>query len=117
LGPMARCMLLNVIAADVATALSTCMNFKTPNTEKAVQYYFKWFLVSKYRILMSWYVKFSYRYRDLEDPPNVFHRRNVSFELHGAVGAHLLVWQRSRSLFSQKMQWWGAGNKEFIQSN
>lgn len=113
MGPMARCMLLNVIAADVATALSTCMN----STEKAVQYYFKWFLVSKYRILMSWYIKFSYRYRDLEDPPNVFHRRNVSFELHGAVGAHLLLCHTSRSLFSQKMQWWGAGNKEFIQSN
>lgn len=64
---MARCMLLNGITADVVSTLSTCMNFHTPNTEKAVLYYFKGFLVSKYRILMSCYVKFSYSCRDLED--------------------------------------------------
>lgn len=79
----------------VAAWTSEYLTYK--HKKKAVLCYFK--RLSKYRIFISWCVKFGYRYRDLEGL-QFFHRSNISFGLHGARGACLVMWRKSRINFS-----------------
>lgn len=81
--------------------LGSCMNFQVPDIQTQKK------RLSKYRIFISSCVKFRYRYRDLEGL-QFFHGISISLGLHGALGACLVMWHKSRrnSSFLRRCSGW-----------